>query len=116
MKTYIVVALIFNALDFVTGFIAAVKNKAIQSNKLRDGLFKKVGFITVYALAWLFDTYSAIIGLDVDFKILPIVIMYVVLTESVSIIENAQKLNPDLDKTKLLSLFNLKENSEDERH
>lgn len=41
----VIIALIFNVLDLVTGIISAVKTKDIKSSKLRDGLFKKVGFI-----------------------------------------------------------------------
>lgn len=37
----VIIALIFNALDLVTGIISAVKSKDIKSAKLRDGLFKK---------------------------------------------------------------------------
>ena len=51
----IIIALVFNALDLITGIITAIKNKEIQSSKLRDGLFKKVGFILCYFVAWLVD-------------------------------------------------------------
>ena len=44
----VIVALVFNGLDLVTGIITAVKNHEIQSSKLRDGLFKKVGFLLCY--------------------------------------------------------------------
>ena len=43
----VIIALIFNALDLVTGIISAVKSKDIKSAKLRDGLFKKVYFATL---------------------------------------------------------------------
>ena len=37
------IALIFNGMDLVTGILGAVHDgEKIQSNKLRDGLFKKV--------------------------------------------------------------------------
>ena len=57
----VIVALIFNALDLVTGLVSAVKTKDIQSSKLRDGLFKKVGFIFCYFVAWLVDTQGHVI-------------------------------------------------------
>ena len=68
--TPILVALGFNALDLCTGFISAIKNKEIQSSKLRDGLFKKVGFMFCYFLAWIIDNYGAIAGIHLDFSIL----------------------------------------------
>ncbi len=52
----IFIALVFNAIDLLSGIIGAYRNKDIQSSKLRDGLFKKVGFILCYFMAWLIDT------------------------------------------------------------
>lgn len=105
------VALVFNAIDIVSGIIAGIKNKNIQSSKLRDGLFKKVGFIFCYVLAWLVDTQGSLIGFQISVEILPIIILYVCTTELVSIIENICKINPDLLPDKLMSLFNIqKEN------
>ena len=50
MFNSVVIALVFNGLDILSGFIAAIKEKRVQSSKLRDGLFKKVGFIFCYVL------------------------------------------------------------------
>jgi toxin secretion/phage lysis holin len=103
----IIIALIFNALDLITGFITAVKNKDIQSAKLRDGLFKKVGFMLCYFVAWLVDTQGTIIGFQFGVSILPIIILYVCTTELVSILENICKINPDLLPEKLMELFHI---------
>lgn len=100
-------ALIFNALDVITGVIAGVKNKNIQSSKLRDGLFKKIGFIFCYLLAWLIDSQGSTIGLNIGVSLLPIIILYVVVTEITSIIENICKINSDLMPEKLKELFHL---------
>ena len=91
----------------VTGIIAGVKNKDIQSSKLRDGLFKKVGFIFCYLLAWLIDTQGDSIGLSIGVSLLPIIVLYVVLTEITSIVENICKINTDLVPEKLKDLFHL---------
>lgn len=109
METYcsIVIALIFNALDLLTGIISAVKNKDLKSSKLRDGLFKKVGFIFCYFLALLIDTDGHLVGFDLGVSILPIIILYVCTTETVSIIENICVINPDLLPEKLLSMFHI---------
>lgn len=103
----ILIALLFNVIDLITGLLAALKNKDVQSNKLRDGLFKKVGFIICYFMAWLLDTQGANIGLNIGVAILPIIIVYVCLTELVSILENVSKLNPDLLPDKLMELFHI---------
>ena len=103
--TQIGVACIFHLIDMATGIIGAIREKAINSAKMRDGLFKKLGFIFCYILAYLIDTQGETIGLHFDAHILPIVIIYAVTTEVVSIIENISKINPDLLPEKLQDIF-----------
>ena len=103
----VIIALVFNALDLITGIITAVKNKDIQSSKLRDGLFKKVGFMLCYFVAWLIDTQGARIGFQFGMPILPIIILYVCTTELVSILENICKINTDILPEKLMELFHI---------
>ena len=103
----IFIALVFNALDLLTGIISAVKNRDIKSSKLRDGLFKKVGFMLCYFVAWLVDTQGTKIGFHFGVSILPIIILYVCTTELVSILENICKINPDILSEKLLEMFHI---------
>lgn len=103
----IIIALVFNALDLITGIVTAIKNKDIQSSKLRDGLFKKAGFIICYFVAWLIDTNGVIIGFQLGVQILPLLIGYVCLTELVSLLENVCKLNPDILPEKLMEIFHI---------
>lgn len=105
----IFVALGFNALDILTGIVSAIKNKDIKSAKLRDGLFKKVGFIFCYFTAWLVDEYGGVIGFKLGVAILPIIVLYVCTTELVSILENISKINSDLLPSKLMELFHISE-------
>lgn len=109
MNTYysIVIALIFNALDLLTGIVASVKNKEVKSSKLRDGLFKKIGFMFCYFIGWLVDTQGYRVGFNIT-NVLPIILLYACTTELVSIIENICKINPDILPEKLLEIFNLK--------
>lgn len=103
----IFVALVFNALDILTGIVSAIKNKDIKSAKLRDGLFKKVGFIFCYFTAWLVDGYGDVIGFKLGVAILPVIVLYVCTTELVSILENISKINSDLLPGKLMELFHI---------
>ena len=100
------VALLFNLTDLVTGLIAAVKAKNLQSTKLRDGIFKKIGFLICYFLALMIDTYGSEVGFVLEVKLLPIVLGFVCLTEVVSIIENISKIT-DILPEKLLSIFHI---------
>lgn len=104
----VAIALAFNVMDLITGISAAVKEKDIESSKLRDGLFKKAGFLFCYVLAILIDNNGVYIGLNISVKILPVVVLYVVTTEIVSIIENICRLNSDLLPEKLLDMFHAK--------
>lgn len=113
MKSPIVIALIFNGLDLITGVIYAVKTKSIQSSKLRDGLFKKAGFIICYFCGWLLDNYGSSIGFQLSVDILPAVILYVCTTELISILENVCQINPDIMPEKLMSLFKINDNHEE---
>lgn len=103
----IIIALIFNALDLLTGIFTAIKSKDIQSSKLRDGLFKKFGFVFCYFVAWLVDTEGQAIGFQFGVSILPVVILYACTTELVSILENISKINPDLLPEKLMEMFHI---------
>ena len=52
----ILLALIFNGLDLITGIVGAIRGgEQIKSSKLRDGLFKKVGFVFCYTLGVLIN-------------------------------------------------------------
>ena len=107
------IALVFNGVDLLTGILGAIKNKELQSSKLRDGVFKKVGFIVCYCLALLIDIYGSQVGLNLGIAILPIVVAYVIFTECISIIENISVINPDLLPDKLMSLFHLTDNKKE---
>lgn len=103
----IIIALIFNLFDLISGLISAVKNKDLQSAKLRDGLFKKVGFIMCYVLAYIVDYYGTFIGLNLGVSILPTIVLYTCTTELVSILENISKINSDILPEKLMELFHI---------
>lgn len=103
----IIIALVLNLFDLIVGIVAAVKNKTLQSSKMRDGFFKKLGFIFCYCLAFLIDTKGYLIGLQIGVSVVPIIVLYVSTTEIVSIIENICKINPELLPTKLKELFHI---------
>lgn len=109
----IFIALVFNVLDLITGIICGVKQKDIQSAKLRDGLFKKVGFILCYFVAWLVDTQGSKIGFHLGVSMLPVIILYVCTTELVSILENISIINPDILPEKLMEMFHINSKKED---
>lgn len=93
----ILVALVFNGLDLITGIIGALRDgEQIKSSKLRDGLFKKVGFIFCYALGIMINYAENFLTLPFGVDLVPLICTYAIITEVVSIIENISKINPDI--------------------
>lgn len=100
----IAVAAVMMALDVATGFAAAAKDGAIESGKMREGLWHKAGFFGLIGLAAVWETGSVwlnaeVSGIGVAVPELPAVgavCPFVVATEIVSILENLCVLNPDI--------------------
>lgn len=106
----ILVALVFNGLDLVTGIVGALRNgEQIKSNKLRDGLFKKVGFIFCYTLCIAINYAETYLNLPFGVDLVPVICTYAIITEVVSIIENISKINSDILPEKLKDLIGYKE-------
>lgn len=102
----ILVALVFNGLDLITGIVGAIRDgDQIKSSKLRDGLFKKVGFIFCYALGIAINYAETFLTLPFGIDLVPVICTYAIVTEVVSIIENISKINPDILPDKLKELI-----------
>lgn len=109
----ILVALFFNGLDLITGFVGAIRNgEQIKSSKLRDGLFKKVGFVFCYVLGVLINYAESLFTLPYGVDLVLVICTYAVITEVVSIIENISKINSDILPDKLKALIGYKEGGE----
>lgn len=110
-----VLCLCFIVGDYLSGVVKAVKNKDIDSAKMRLGLWHKAGFIGAMALSYACQ-------LAVDHGLLPTsfnavfggVCVYVVVTEAISIFENLCALSPELGDSPLAALLKLKEGNDDD--
>lgn len=100
-----VIPLVFNILDIITGFTAAVANKNVSSSAMREGLFHKLGFIFALILAALLQYASGLLDLGVEIPTLGAVAVFVVLTEAVSILENIADMNPALADNGFFKVF-----------
>lgn len=100
-----VIAGVMMVLDVIAGFAGAIKYKDVQSNKLRDGLWHKAGFVGLIALAYVIQ-YAAVHA-DLGFEVPSVmaVCVYVIVTEIVSVFENLCVLNPTLVNSPLGALF-----------
>ena len=84
---YLMLPMILMGVDIATGFINAWIKREIQSSKLRTGLGKKVGEVTILVISELF-TY--VLGFPKD--LMKFFTAYIILMEIISIIENLDKL------------------------
>lgn len=100
-----VIPLVFNILDIVTGFTAAVANQNVSSSAMREGLFHKLGFIFALILAALLQYASGLFDLGVEIPTLGAVAVFIVLTEAVSILENIAEMNPALANNGFFKIF-----------
>lgn len=100
----IAVAAVMMVLDILTGFAGAAKDKAIESGKMREGLWHKAGFFGLIFLAAVWEVGSVWLnaeaaGIGVTVPELPAVgavCTFIVAIEIVSILENLCVLNPDI--------------------
>ena len=102
-------------LDYISGTAAARRNGEWSSEIARDGLWHKLGEIFAVLVAALCDIAlgvilkSAQIAIPFDFQTLitPIVLLWYIITELGSILENAGKLGAPLPKwlKKMLKMY-----------
>lgn len=100
-----VIPLVFNILDIITGFSAAVANQNVSSSAMREGLFHKLGFIFALILAALLQYASGLLDLGAEIPTLAAVAVFIILTEAVSILENIAEMNPALANNGFFKIF-----------
>ena len=84
--------LIFMIGDIISGVIQAVINKNLDSQKMREGLLRKILLIVVIILSFIFQ-YAFNIPI-----ISKVVCIYLIVMEIISIMENLKKAGIDLGK------------------
>lgn len=84
--------LIFMIADIVSGVIQAVINKNLDSQKMREGILRKMLLILVVILSFIFQ-YAFNIPI-----ISKVVCIYLIVMEIISILENLKKAGIDLGK------------------
>lgn len=97
---------VFMLLDIVSGFMGALKNRCVNSSKMRDGIFNKAALLIVVFVAWLVEfTVRHVPGLGFDMPLLIPVCVIVILMEVASVMENVAKISPTLAGSRLLKFF-----------
>ena len=103
-------------LDYATGVAAAMMHGELQSSKMREGLWHKLGEVGAIILAYLVAQEGHYIGLPYQVDLLvPAVIIWISVMEVASVLENLALLNPDLGESSFLQIFRQKKGAEDEK-
>lgn len=84
--------LIFMIADIVSGVIQAVINKNLDSQKMREGILRKMLLILVVILSFIFQYAFNIPAIS------KVVCIYLIVMEIISIMENLKKAGIDLGK------------------
>lgn len=99
------VAFALIVLDYITGIVKAVCKKNLSSSRMREGLWHKCGFVLAICLAWVIECGEQHVTLPFTVPVLVAVCTYIIITEITSIIENLGQINPELQSTKFLDIF-----------
>ena len=94
------------AMDYLSGIAAAASRRDLQSSKMREGLWHKLGEVLAILLAYLVAEEGHYIGLPYQIDLLiPAVLIWISVMEITSILENLALLNPDLASAEFLQIF-----------
>lgn len=106
--------------DYISGSSAAMKAGQWSSAKARGGIWHKAGMIVVVIVAAVADKVLAIVlanipGLPVEYTVLllPMVLVWYILTELGSILENAAAMGAPVPEFLIRILANAKDTVED---
>ena len=112
MIRYGVITACFIVFDVITGFIRALAQKAVDSTALRRGLFHKLSEVVAIIFAFLCEYAVNYLEMGIHLPMVIGVCSYLVLMETISILENLIELNPRLGKFFAKYLKKLKEGTE----
>lgn len=100
-----VILLILICVDYVTGIIAAAIHENFSSTKMRQGLLHKLTYMLAIVLAYVIEALAAHYELGFVNGIVALVVVWIVITEVGSVIENLVKINPKLANNRFLAIF-----------
>lgn len=83
---------IFMLADVISGFISAVIQKNVDSQKMREGLLRKILLIMIIALSFIVQYTFGITSIS------KVVCIYIIVMEVISIMENIKKAGIDLGR------------------
>lgn len=101
----LVITCVLIVMDYLTGLAKSVVNKDIDSTKMRDGLWHKASYVAVIVLAEIIEHGQEAVDLGFTVPLIVPTCVYIVLTETASILENLSQINPELADSPVMQLF-----------
>lgn len=101
----VTITCIFILFDILTGIASGIKEKALNSTSLREGLWHKSGFLGLITMAYLVEVASLYIDLGFEVPSVAAMCIFIIFTECVSIFENLCILNPEIKNSPLGQIF-----------
>lgn len=98
-------AVILMLMDIISGLFKGCKLHSLNSETSKHGLYAKFSFILIMALGAVIDWAQLHMDLGFTVPVFMAVCVYVCLTEIISIVENAKTMNPTLENSRILSVF-----------
>lgn len=108
----IIAVLVFIVLDFLTGWLQAVKNGNFRSSVMREGIWHKVGEILIIVIGIACEFFIPWMGVELSVPIVKGLCIYLYIMELGSIIENMGEMFPALQEvlSKVLGAYTHKDN------
>lgn len=103
LDTILICLIAMLVLDYISGVLAAIHNKNLNSEIGWKGIVKKVFTLLVVAVAFIIETAT-----NNTFAIREIVIIFFIVNEALSLIENAGKIGLPIPEKLTLILEQLK--------
>lgn len=94
----IVVVSCFIAFDILTGLVSALMTHTYKSTKMREGLFHKLGEYFAVGFAYGCEYAFPYVGITMTVPICTSVVIYIIIMETGSIVENITIISPDLKR------------------
>lgn len=105
-EPYILVMILI-AIDYITGIIGSVVTHSFSSTVMRTGLWHKLAYLVAIVVGLVLERLSSYYELGFVFAgtITVMIIIWIVITEVGSILENLVKINPKLADNSFMRIF-----------
>ena len=114
--TVVTIALVLMGMDILLGLAGAVKDRDVQSSKMREGLWHKAGSIGLIVLAYILEVAVDHVDLGLVFPGVLAVCGYIIVMEVGSCLENLVILNPELKHNPVMQVFATREKEDETNH